>query len=154
MFAISIVALLLSVSSMAAACDLSCAFASMTSDCHARKIESQNSLSGDMKMDGMAMPETSSGDSINQPIVSGPPRTMPIHAVIADMGACERQSCDQTPALTVKANRHATAKSYAACAPTGFPRMAGVQTVFHDARGDLARHRQVVHGPLSVSLRI
>ena len=40
-FAGSIVALLLSVSSLAAACDLSCAFASMNSDCHSQQAESK-----------------------------------------------------------------------------------------------------------------
>ena len=54
-FAGSIVALLLSVSSLAAACDLSCAFASMNSDCHSQQTESQDSASGGMNMDGMAM---------------------------------------------------------------------------------------------------
>src|SRR5258708_687552 len=102
-FAGSIVALLLSVSSLAAACDVSCAFASMTSDCHAQQTEAQKSPSGQMKMDGMAMPKMSGGDSMNQQMVSGPPRTMPLHAAVVDMGACERQSCDQAPALTVKA---------------------------------------------------
>src|ERR1700688_1049738 len=91
-FAGSIVALLLSVSSLAAACDLSCAFASMASDCHAEQTEAQNLSSGQMKMDGMAMSEMSGVDSMNQPMVSGPPRTMPIHAKVLDMGTCERQS--------------------------------------------------------------
>jgi len=62
----SIVALLLSVSSLAAACDVSCAFASMNSDCHSDRAESQDSTPGGMKMDGMAMdgmtmPEMASG---------------------------------------------------------------------------------------------
>src|SRR6266851_5362222 len=63
----SIVALLLSVSSLAAACDVSCAFASRNSDCHLDQSESQDSTPGGMKMDGMAMdgmtmPEMASGE--------------------------------------------------------------------------------------------
>src|ERR1700674_4609123 len=128
-FAGSIVAILLSASSMAAACDLSCGFASMKSDCHARQAEPQDSSSGDMNMSGMSMagmtmPEMSSHDSIDQQMVSAPSRTMPVHAAVVDMGACERQSCDQAPVLAVKANHPAAAKSDAVCALTGFLRIA------------------------------
>src|ERR1700688_5031749 len=122
----SIVRLLLSVSSLAAACDLSCAFASMTSDCHAKQTEAQNSPSGQMKMDGMAMPEMSGGDSMNQQMVSGPSRSMPLHATFVDMGTCERQSCDQAPVLDVRANHPTAAKSDAVFAHIGFPRIAGL----------------------------
>lgn len=153
-FAGSIVALLLSVSALAAACDLSCAFASINSDCHAQQTETQNSPSGNMKMDGMAMPEMNAGDSMSQQTVSAPSRTMPIHAAGGDMGTCERQSCDRAPVLAVKANRPAAAKSDAVCALTGFPHIASLQTTSHGARDGLARHGQVVHSPLSVSLRV
>jgi hypothetical protein len=153
-FSGSIVVLLLSLSSFAAACDVSCAFASMKSDCHAKQTEAQNSPSGQMKMDGMPMPEMSGDDSMNQQMASGPPRTMPMHPAVADMGTCERQSCDQAPALTVKASHPAAAKFDAVCALTGFPRMGSLQAAFHDARGELARPGPDVHVPLSVSLRI
>ena len=51
----SIVVLLLSASSFAAACDVSCAFAAMNSDCHSEQTKSQDMAPGGMKMDGMAM---------------------------------------------------------------------------------------------------
>lgn len=158
-FAGSIVALLLAVSSFAAACDLSCAFAPMKSDCHAQQTESQNSAFDSVKMDGMAMdgmtmPDMSGGDSLSQQIGFAPSRTMPIHATVVDMGTCERQSCSQAPVVTVKANHPAAARYFAVCAPAGSPQIARLQTVSHDARDDSARCGQDVHRSLSVSLRV
>jgi hypothetical protein len=131
----------------------------MKSDCHARQADPQDSSSGgmnmsDMSMAGMTMPEMSSDDSIDRQMVSAPSRTMPVHAAVVDMGTCERQSCDQAPVLAVKANHPAAAKSDAVCAFTGCLRIASLQTISHDARDDLARLAQVVHAPLSVSLRV
>src|ERR1700676_5285457 len=106
-FASSIVALMLSVSPLAAACDLSCAFASLNSDCHSEQTEPQGPSSGDMKMDGMAtdgmtMPEMAhSGD---QQAIS---RTRTSHPTIGEMGPCERQSCDPDSAVSAKASRSA-----------------------------------------------
>ena len=153
-FAGSIVALLLSVSSLAAACDLSCAFARANSDCHSREMKAQRSAPADMTMAGMTMPKMSGDYSMNQQMVSAPPRTMPLHAAVVDMGTCERQSCDQAPVLGVKANHPTAAKSDAVFAHNGFPRIAGPQTAFHDARDGLARLGPIVHAPLIVSLRI
>jgi hypothetical protein len=159
MFAGSIVALLLAASSLAMACDLSCEFASMNSDCHAEQTEPQDSASGGMKMDGMAMdgmtmPQMSGDYSRNQQMVSAPRRTRPLHAKVVDMGTCERQTCDQASTLAVKANHGTTAKSDAVFIHNGFPRIASLQTVFLDARDCLARLGPVVHAPRSLSLRI
>ena len=155
----SIVVILLSVSSLAAACDLSCGFVSMKSDCHAQQAEPQDSSSGGMNMNGMrmagmTMPEMSGGDSVNQQMVSASSRTMPFHAAVVDMGTCERQSCDQAPVLAAKANHSAAAQSHAVCVDTGFPQIDSLQNASHDARDGLARLAQVVHAPLSVSLRV
>src|SRR6267154_2377275 len=54
-FAGLIVALLLFVPSLGAACDLSCEFAQLASDCHLKREASQESGSAVMAMDGMAM---------------------------------------------------------------------------------------------------
>jgi hypothetical protein len=158
-FAGSIAVILLSVSSLAAACDLSCGFVSMKSDCHAQQTEPQESSSGDMNMNGMSMagmtmPTMSGGDSMNQQMVSAPSRTLPFHAAVVDMGTCERQSCDQSPVLAVKANHPAAAKSDVACAIIGFPRRVSLQVAFHDARDGLTRLDQIVHAPLRVTLRV
>jgi hypothetical protein len=159
LFAGSIVAILLWASSLAAACDLSCAFASMSSDCHSEQTSHQDSTPGGMKMDGtamtgMTMPEMSNDDSINQQMVSAPSRTMPVHAAVVDMGACERQTCDQAPVLAAKANHPAAATCDAVRALTGFPCKGNLQTASHDARDDFARLAQVVYGPLRVTLRV
>jgi hypothetical protein len=153
-FAGSTVALLLSVSSLAPACDVSCAFAHANSDCHSREMKAQRSAPADMTMAGMTMPETSGDNSMNQQMVSAPSRPMPVHAAVMDMGTCEHQSCDQAPVLVVKANHPTAAKSYTVRALTEFALIASLQTTFHGARDDLARLGPIVHAPLSVSLRI
>ncbi len=156
----SILALLLTMCPLAAACDLSCAFASMTSDCHAQQTETQNSPSGNMKMDGMEgmggmnMPGMSGSDSRNQPMASGPSRPMPIHAAVADIGSCERQSCDPAPVVAFKGSHAAAAKSGAIRALTGFPHIASLQTATRDARDSLDCHDRVAHRLLNVSLRV
>src|ERR1700733_7624074 len=93
----SIVALLASVSTLAAACDLSCAFGSMNSDCHSSQVQNLDSDSGGMKMDGMAiagmtMPEMPG--VAGQQISSTTERARTGHPSIGDMGPCERHSCD------------------------------------------------------------
>src|SRR5882672_8399980 len=143
----SIAMMLLLASSLAAACDLSCGFVSMKSDCHAQQPEPQDSLSGGMNMNGMSMngmrmagmtmPEMSGGDSVNQQMVSASSRTMPFHAAVVDMGTCERQSCDQAPVLAAKANHPAAAQSDAVCVHTGFPQIDSLQNTSHDARDGL-----------------
>ncbi len=158
-FAGSVVAILLWASSLAAACDLSCAFVSISSDCHSEQTNHQDSTPGGMKMDGMAMtgmtmPEMSNDDSINQQMVSAQSRQMPLHAAVVDMGTCERQTCDQTPVLAAKANHPAAATCDAVRALTGFPRIDSLRTASHDARDDLARLTPDVRGPLRVTLRV
>src|ERR1700730_15675597 len=95
-FAGSIVALLLSMTSLAAACDVSCAFASVSSDCHSQQTESQVSPPGGMTMDGMArdgmaMPEMAGGE--NQQSVAAVQGLNATHPVIGEMGPYEKQAC-------------------------------------------------------------
>ena len=153
-FAGTLVALLLFVSSLAAACDLSCGFALFRSDCHSPEMAAADSGTSDMRMAGMKMPEIAGEGSTNQRMVSLPAQAMPAHAVLADMGACERQSCDQAQALASKANHSTTTQLDVMSTIAGFSRIDNLQAVFHDARGGIAPISPVVHSPLALSLRI
>jgi hypothetical protein len=153
----SIVALLLSVSSLAAACDLSCAFPSMSADCHSEQTEPQGSLSGGMKMDGMAMagmtmPEMGSG--ANQPAVSAISRTNASHPSIGEMGPCERQSCDSDTPVSARMTRSIDSRFHSILANTETPRANCAPTLFHDARDGIAHYRPNDATPLHLSLRI
>jgi hypothetical protein len=156
-FAGSIVALLLSVTSLAAACDVSCAFASMSSDCHAKQSESQDTAAGGMKMDGMAMagmtmPEIAiSGD---QPAVSAPSHAKASHPSIGEMGPCERQACDNGSAVFAKTPRPGDTQLHSLSASPEIPLAEDLLRLFHDARNDIARYRPSDGSPIHPSLRI
>jgi hypothetical protein len=157
LFAGSIAALLLSVTSLAAACDVSCAFASMSSDCHAKQTKSQDSAPGGMTMDGMAMagmtmPEMANGeDQQAAPAIS---RSNASHPSIGEMGPCEKQACDNGSAVSAKTARSGDShfKSILGVAET--PRADGPLTLFRDARDDIATHHVRDGSPLHLSLRI
>jgi hypothetical protein len=153
----SIVTLLLSVSSLAAACDLSCAFPSMSADCHSEQTEPQDSLSGGMKTDGMAMagmtmPEMGSGAS--QQTVSAISRTNSNHPSIGEMGPCERQTCDSDTPVSARMTRSIDSQFHSILANTETPRANCAPTLFHDARDDIAQYRPGDRSPLHLSLRI
>jgi hypothetical protein len=150
----TLAALLLCVSSLAAACDLSCGFALFRSDCHSPQMAAEKSQRPEMAMAGMAMPEMAGDSSTNQPKVSSAPQAMPAHAGLADMGACARQPCDQAQALAFKANYSAAGQFETVSTIAGFSHTESLQTAFHEARADIARFSPVVHSPLDVSLRI
>jgi len=156
-FAGSIVALLLSVSSLAAACDVSCAFASMNSDCHSQQTESQASEPGSMKMDGMAMagmamPEMGSGNI--QQTEFAATHAEPGHPSIGEMGPCEKQTCDDNVSIIAKASCSADSHFHPLPAVADTSSVDGAPPPFHDARenvsSDIPRHP----GSLPVSLRI
>ena len=108
----------------------------------------------EMAMAGMAMPETAGDSSTNQPMVSSALQSMPGHAVLAEMGACMRQSCDQAQALASKAN-HSTAGQFETVSTiAGFFQTENLRTAFHEARGGIAPLTPIVHVPLDVSLRL
>jgi hypothetical protein len=153
-FAGTLAALLLCVSSMAAACDLSCGFALFRSDCHSPQIAADQSQRPEMAMAGTAMPEMAGDSSTNRPIVSSAPQSMPGHAVLADMGACARQSCDQAQALASKANRSTAAQFETVSTTTEFSLTESFRIAFQEAGGDIAPHLPGVQTPLDVSLRI
>jgi hypothetical protein len=156
-FAGSIVALLLSVASLTAACDLSCAFASMNSDCHSAQTESQDSAAGSMKMAGMemagmTMPETAGGDG--QQAVTAAALPSVAHPSIGEMGPCEKQNCDNGPAVSAKTTRSVDSHSHSFLAVAGAPRADDALTIFHDARDDVASYPIRDASPLHISLRI
>jgi hypothetical protein len=156
-FAGSIVALLLSVSSLAAACDLSCAFPSMRADCHSDQSEPQDSSPGSMKMDGMAMAGmtmTEMGNGASQQEVSAISRTNASHASIGEMGPCEKQSCDSDTPVSARMTRTIDSPFHSILANTETPRANCAPTLFHDARDDIAHYLPNGKSPLQLSLRI
>ncbi len=153
-FAGTLAALLLCVSSLAAACDLSCGFALFRSDCHSPQTAAEKSQRPEMAMTGMAGPEMAGDSATNQPMVSSAPQSMPGHAVLADMGACMRQSCDQAQALAFKANRSTAAQFETVSTTSELSLTESFRNAFHEARGDIAPHLPGVQPPLDVSLRI
>lgn len=143
-FAGSIVALMLSVSPLAAACDLSCAFASMDSDCHAQRAETRDAASSGMQMDGMDMdgmtmpgmahsPEQKAGSAISA--------VMPNHPSIGEMGPCEKQSCDGDSTVSAKAKRSFAEQHDLILATIEIPRARSAPPTLRGARDDIAAHR-------------
>jgi hypothetical protein len=156
-FAGSIVALLLSVTPLAAACDVSCVFASMSSDCHAKQTGSQDSAPGGMTMDGMAMaemtmPEMGTGE--DQQGVSAISQSKASHPSIGEMGPCERQACDNGSAIFAKTTRSGDSQFHSILAVAETPRADGPLTLFRDARDDIATPHVRDGSPLHLSLRI
>lgn len=154
--AASIIALLLAVTSVGAACDVSCAFGLASADCHSGDAPAVSSISaamdmGGMDMPGMAMPGT------NQDQIKAPNakilRTSAPHPSIGDMGPCERQSCDKASLVFVKGQRSELRSAplvalRAAITITGISRQ-----VFRDARDDVAPS-SLTANPLTLTLRI
>ena len=156
-FAGSVVVLLLSVSPLAAACDLSCAFASTNSDCHSPQTKSQDSVSGGMKMDGMimdgmTMPEMSNGEVPQVASAISAPNAR--HPSIGEMGPCERQSCDTSSTASAKTSRSLDLHWYSLQAVTKTFRDGDVLTLFRGARDDIAPGHPSDESPFQLSLRI
>jgi len=148
-FVLSLVALLLFVSSLAAACDLSCGFALFRSDCHSPEMAATDSGASDM-----TLVERADENSTEQQIASSPHQAMPAHAVLADMGACERQSCDQAQALASKADHSTAAQFDTISTHAESPSMESLQTALHETRDDIPLFSPLVGSLLDVSLRI
>jgi hypothetical protein len=153
----SIVAMLLSVSSLTAACDLSCAFASMNSDCHSGQAESQESARDEMKMDGMAMagmtmPKMTGGE--DRRAVSAISLARPGHPSIGEMGPCERQACDNGSAVFAKTSRSVDSHFHFNLAGTETPSVNIAPPLLHEARDDVASSCPRDGSPLQPSLRI
>ena len=156
-FAGSIVALLLSVSSFAAACDVSCAFAAMSSDCHSQQTEAQDLAPSGMKMDSMAMAEMTMPEMANseeQPAVSGISRAKASRPSIGERGLCERQACDNGSAIFAKTTRSGDSHFYSILAVTEIARADGAHALFRDAQDDIATYQVRDGSALPLTLRI
>ena len=151
-FAGSIVALLLSVSPLAAACDLSCAFARTDSDCHSRKVEAQDLTSGGMNMDGMAMPEMAQNK--DQLTMSTMSRANANHPSIGDMGPCEKQPCDGNSAVSAKTSRSVDSQFHTILAVTETLDAPEILKRLHYARDDVATYYIRDGSSLHLTLRI
>ena len=156
-YAGSIVALLLSVSPLAAACDLSCAFASMKSDCHSEQTDSLDSAPRGMTMNGltmagMTMPEMAAGEM--QLTVSAISRANASHPSIGEMGPCERQACDSGSAVSVRASRSVFPQLHSILTIAKTSRAAISPPHFHGARDDVPPYSTIDGSPLHLSLRI
>jgi len=151
-FAGSIVALLLSVSSFAAACDVSCAFAVMSSDCHSQQTKSQDLAPGSMKMDGMAMAGMANGE--DQQAVPAILRLKASHPSIGEMGQCEREACDNGSAVFAKTTRSSDSHFHSILVIAETPRADDALTLLRGARDDIATYQVRDGSPLHLSLRI
>ena len=129
-FAGSLAVLLLCVSSFAAACDPSCGFAQFQSECHSPQTAPKKSVSPEMTMAGMTVPEMRGGSSTNQQIPSSAPQAMPAHAVLVDTGTCQNQSCDQAQEFASKANYSAAAQFHMISTVPRFSHMDSLQAAF------------------------
>jgi hypothetical protein len=146
--------LLMCVSSILPACDLSCGFSAFQSDCHSPRMADAESGTSDMTMAGMTMPESASDNPADQPVVSSGPQEAPAHAALVDMGACAHQSCAPAPGLLSISIHSAAAQFETISAATGFSGMELSKIVFHDARDDVSPPDRAIHLSLDVSLRI
>jgi hypothetical protein len=150
----ALVVLVLCVSSLAAACDLSCGFALFGSDCHSPKMAAADSGHPEMTMVGMTMSEMAGENSTIRPMVFHAPQAMRAHAALSDLGACERQPCDQGQALASKANHSAAAQFDTVSIITGSAHTENLRAAFHESHDDIPLFNLVVHSPFDVSLRI
>jgi hypothetical protein len=156
-FSGSMVALLLSVPSLAAACDVSCAFASMNSDCHSQQVETQDSAGGGIRMDGMAMDgmampgmEHNQGQRTDSAISS----VKAIHPSIGEMGACEKQPCEGDSAISVKARASSAPPLNLILAVIKIPHSDHAPPLFSAAREDIATRAFQNERPLRIALRV
>lgn len=156
-FAGLIVALLFSLSTLATACDVSCTFASVTSDCHSQQAESPDSSNGGMSLDGMTMagmtmPELAGGqDQQNGSAIS---TAKVSHSSIGEMGPCERQACDDGSAVSTRKTRSGDSRFHSVPVAKETRFTDSALTLFHGARDDIAYDFPSDGSPLYVSLRI
>jgi hypothetical protein len=153
-FAGCIVLLLLSASSLAIACELSCGFGGAQQDCHSSQAASDELMPSGMAMDGMAMPGMGDDNLANREIVLSQNHSIIRHAVLADMGACERQSCDQQQTIASKATHVSAAQFDTILGVSGTPRVDNPLVFFHDARDGLISTSPPPQTSLSLNLRI
>jgi hypothetical protein len=152
------VALLLCVSSIAAACELSCSLAANASECHSQAAQAPGAAtstiridSTSMAMDGMAMPDMPGSD--DQQAVSATVPPMAGHPSIGEMGSCERQSCESGSAISAS-GRSSAWQYHSALAACEIDLVDRASFVTHSAREDVATHFPRDAMPTTLSLRI
>ncbi|HEY2647123.1 MAG TPA: hypothetical protein VGI34_09115 [Candidatus Acidoferrales bacterium] len=156
-FACSVLALLLSATSLGAACDVSCAFASMSADCHSQQSATELDASGAIKMDGMEMAGMEMPDmdgDLGHQAVSTISETMRHHASIGEMGPCEKHACDSSSAVSAKTNGSSDTHFHIALAVTGTSQADYAQTLFRGARDDIASNRPHRRNSFLQNLRV
>jgi hypothetical protein len=156
-FAGSIVALLLSVSPLAAACDLACAFARADSECHSQAAPGQSPAHAGAKTDGMAM----AGMTMPKMPGAEDPQTESVaahanggHPSMGEMGACEKQPCNHGFAISARTRRSFDPRVPSIVANTKFPAADLAAVPLHDARDNLANDHPSDASPFQLSLRI
>ena len=153
-FAGSLVALLLSFPPFAAACDVSCSFMQIGTDCHFGQMGTRDSMPSVSKMDGMAMHEMPGAGHAVQQATSKTERAESRHMRIGEMGPCERQSCDGGSAILARASRPVDPQFQAVLAPGESSRADFSRLCLHDARDDIAHHRPADTSSLRLILRV
>ena len=155
----SLAALLFCVTSWAAACDLSCGFASFHPDCHLSQPEARNSMPADLKMGGamedMSMPNLGDGGAKSQQSLSVASLGMVGHAAIDAMGLCERQSCDLAAIAAARWTHPLASGSNLPLKFAGATQpVSGLQALFRASRNKDAAFGIHERSPLSISLRV
>jgi hypothetical protein len=148
----SIVVLMLAVSSMAGACDISCGFAQ--ADCHS--VQMKASTAAEMEMSGngmadMAMPPESGAVPSDRASISFSLNMEMRHARLGQMGPCERQSCNDYAAYISRSFRRNAPQFRTALAVARLPRPT---VSFYEARDGIARLSPGSRMPLPTTLRI
>lgn len=155
-FASSIAAVLLLVTPLAVACDLSCAFSFMESDCHATQTRSGVTASAGMSMDGMEMsgmdmPETPSQMAQSPDSVVSPGHAA--HPSIGDMGPCEKQACDSS-AVATKSSRSGDSHFQVLLVATRTHGAEVAPVLFRSARDEVTTRFSYSGPSLRLNLRI
>jgi hypothetical protein len=153
------VALLLSVLSLGAACEISCGLGQNSFDCHSRLALDARSGRSSTQMDGMdmnggemSMPDM--GHSDRQFAVSAEQAARIGHPSIGEMGPCERQSCDNRSVASVRSARSSASQVHPFLLVTYAPRAIAAPPIFRDARDDIASSHPRDASPPTLSLRI
>jgi hypothetical protein len=105
-----------------------------------------------MAMAGMTMPEMPGAEDPQTESVAA--HANGGHPSMGEMGACEKQPCNNGFAISARTRRSLDPRLSSIVATTKFPAADLVAAPFHDARDDVARDRPRGASPLQLSLRI
>jgi hypothetical protein len=155
----SLTALLFCATSWASACDLSCGFESLLSNCHLSQPEARDSMPGGIKMDaameGMSMAPMGDGGAEDQQSLSVASPGMVGHAAIDAMGPCGRQSCGLEITAAAGATHHPPSPSSVSLEFAGTTKLvSGLQSLFRSPQNENFAFGTHERSPLSISLRV